>query len=81
MTAPTNLAADRLKTFIERIERLTEDKEAVVTDIKEVLSEAKGEGYDAKIIRKIIARRKRDKAEIQEEEALMELYLSAIGEQ
>ena len=72
-------AQTRLKTIIERIERLEEDKAAVAADIKEVFAEAKGEGFDVKILRKVVRLRKQDKAKRQEEEALLDLYLSAIG--
>ena len=73
-------AQGRLKSFIERIERLEEDKAAVANDMKEVFAEAKGEGFDTKILRKVIRWRKQDTAKRQEEEALVDLYLSAIGE-
>jgi uncharacterized protein (UPF0335 family) len=69
----------RLKTIIERVERLNEDKSAIMDDIKAVLAEAKSDGFDAKIIRKIIRLRKQDRAKRLEEEALTDLYLSAIG--
>jgi uncharacterized protein (UPF0335 family) len=72
-------AQTRLKSLIERIERLEEDKKAVMADMKEVFAEAKGEGFDVKIMRKIIRIRAQDKAKRQEEEALVDLYLSAIG--
>ena len=72
-------AQGRLKSFIERIERLEEDKAAIAGDLKEVFAEAKGEGFDTKIMRKVIRLRKQDKAKVQEEEALIDLYLSAIG--
>jgi uncharacterized protein (UPF0335 family) len=72
-------AQGRLKTIVERIERLEEDKAAVMADLKEVYAEAKGEGFDTKILRKIIRLMKQDKAKRQEEEALLDLYLSAIG--
>jgi uncharacterized protein (UPF0335 family) len=75
----TAAAQGRLKTLIERIERLEEDKAAVAADLKEVYLEAKGEGFDTKILRKVIRLRKTDKAKRQEEEALIDLYLSAIG--
>lgn len=73
-------AQGRLKSFIERIERLDEDKAAIAADQKEVFAEAKGEGFDTKILRKVVRWRKQDKAKRQEEEALVDLYLSAIGE-
>lgn len=76
----TATAQGRLKSFVERIERLEEDKAAIMGDLKEVFLEAKGEGFDSKIMRKVIRLRKQDKAKRQEEEALIDLYLSAIGD-
>ena len=76
----TATAQGRLRTIIERLERLEEDKQAVMTDMKEVFAEAKGEGYDVKILRKVIRIRKQDKAKRQEEESITDLYLSALGE-
>jgi uncharacterized protein (UPF0335 family) len=73
-------AQGQLRTIIERIERLEEDKAAVANDLKEVFAEAKGNGFDVKILRKVIRIRKQDRAKRQEEEALLDLYLSAIGE-
>ena len=75
----TATAQGRLKSFIERIERLEEDKAAVSNDMKEVFAEAKGEGFDVKIVRKVIRLRKQDKVKREEEAALIDLYLSAIG--
>ena len=72
-------AQGRLKSFLERIERLEEDKAAVSNDLKEVYAEAKGEGFDTKSLRKVIRLRKMDKVKRDEEEALIDLYLSAIG--
>lgn len=76
----TTVAADRLRSFIERVERLEEDKAAIMNDIKEVFAEAKGEGYDVKTLRQVIRLRKMDRADRQEMEAMLELYLSALGE-
>lgn len=76
----TSTSAGRLRTIIERLERLDEDKQAIMQDIKEVFAEAKGEGYDVKAMRKVLARRKQDRAKLQEEEAILDLYLSALGE-
>ncbi|WP_428408840.1 DUF2312 domain-containing protein [Hyphococcus sp.] len=76
----TTIAADRLRSFIERVERLEEDKAAVANDIKEVYAEAKGEGYDVKTLRQVVKIRKMDRADRQEQEAMLELYLAAIGE-
>ena len=73
-------AQTQLKTIVERIERLEEDKAAVMADLKEVFAEAKGNGFDVKILRKVIRIRKQDRAKRQEEEAILDLYLSAIGE-
>ena len=73
------IAADQLKAIIERIERLEEEKKALADDIKDVYGEAKGNGFDTKIIRKIVALRKQDHAERKEQEAIMELYLEALG--
>lgn len=72
-------AQGKLKSFIERIERLEEDKAAVAGDLKEVYAEAKGDGFDTKILRKVVRLRKQDAAARQEEEALIDLYISAIG--
>ena len=72
-------AQGKLKSLVERIERLEEDKAAVASDLKEVYAEAKGEGFDTKILRKVVRLRKADAAKRQEEEALLDLYISAIG--
>ena len=72
-------AQGRLKSLIERIDRLEEDKAAVQADLKEVYAEAVGEGFDAKIMRKVVRLRKLDRAKRLEEEALIDLYLQAIG--
>lgn len=76
----TATTAGRLRTIVERLERLEEDKQAIMTDMKEVFAEAKGEGYDAKTLRKVLRIRKQDKAKRQEEDAILDLYLSALGE-
>ncbi len=73
------ISADRLKSFIKRIEKLEEDKAAVGEDLKEVYSEAKGTGFDTKIIRKIISMRKIELEKRREMDELLELYKSAIG--
>lgn len=72
-------AQTQLRTIIERIERLEEDKAGIMADLKEVYAEAKGNGFDTKILRKVVRMRKQDKAKLSEEEALIDLYLSAIG--
>ncbi|ESQ76324.1 hypothetical protein ABAC402_04295 [Asticcacaulis sp. AC402] len=75
----TGAAQTRLRTIIERIERLEEDKAVIANDIKEVYAEAKGEGFDVKILRKVVSIRKKDKIKRDEEDALLDLYMSAIG--
>ncbi len=75
----TRFAKDQLKAIIERIERLEEEKASLSSDIKDVYAEAKANGFDTKILRKIVALRKKDHAERKEEEAILELYLEALG--
>ena len=79
--AKSGFAKEHLKSFVDRIERLNEEREALSADIREVYSEAKGTGFDTKIMRKIVSLRRKDHAERQEEEAIMELYLAALGMQ
>jgi len=74
-----SIAAGELKAYIERIERLEEEKAALAGDLRDVYSEAKANGFDTKIMRKIVSLRKKDHAERKEEEALMDLYLEALG--
>lgn len=73
------VAADELRLLIERVERLEEEKRGIADDIKDVMGEAKSRGYDAKAIRKIVAIRRKKKDEYQEEEAILETYLQALG--
>lgn len=73
-----SMAAPQLKAFIERIENLEEEKSAIADQVKEVYAEAKAGGFDTKTIRKIIADRKKTKDELDEEEALLELYRNAL---
>lgn len=73
------IAADRLRSFIERIERLEEEKAALTGDIREVYAEAKGTGFDTKIMRQIVRLRKMDEAARQEQDELLELYKRALG--
>lgn len=77
--ADSGVAADELRQFVERIERLEEEKAGIASDIKDVYAEAKGRGFDAKVLRMVIRRRKRDADEIAEEEAIFELYCQALG--
>jgi len=73
------VTADELRQFIERFERLEAEKKDIADQQKEVMGEAKGRGYDTKVIRKVIALRKRDKDDLAEEEAVLELYKEALG--
>ena len=73
------VAQDRLRSFIERIERLEEEKSALLADIKEIYAEAKGTGFDPKTMRKVIRLRKMEENDRQEEEFLLDTYLSALG--
>ena len=77
--ADTGVAADELKQFVERIERLEEEKAGIAGDIKEVFAELKGRGFDSKAIRQIIRIRKQDSSERQEQEAILDLYMQALG--
>lgn len=74
-----SIAADQLRLFIERIERLEEEKKGIADDIRDVYSEAKAQGYDAKIMRHVIRLRKMDRQDRLEQEALIDAYLSALG--
>jgi uncharacterized protein (UPF0335 family) len=73
------VAAEELRQFVERWERLEAEKKDIVDQQKEVMAEAKGRGYDTKVIRKVIALRKRDRDDIAEEEAILEMYKAALG--
>jgi uncharacterized protein (UPF0335 family) len=77
--AAESVAQDQLRAFIERIERLEEEKKAIADDIKEIYAEAKGNGFDTKVLRQVIRLRKKDRAERLEEQAILELYMSALG--
>lgn len=75
----TSFAQGQLKSLVERIERLEQDKADVATDIKEIYMEAKSNGFDTKILRKLIRERKKDRHEAEEEQAIFELYCNALG--
>lgn len=79
MAVEDSVAQDQLRAFIDRIERMEEEKTAISEDIKEIYAEAKGNGFDTAILRKIVAIRKQDVHERMEQEALLELYMSALG--
>lgn len=76
----SGISAQRLKSFIQRIERLEEEKKALGADIREVYSEAKSGGFDAKIMRQVVKVRKMDKSDREEQESLLQVYLEAVGE-
>jgi uncharacterized protein (UPF0335 family) len=79
MAQKGGIAADRLKSFIERIERLEEEKAGLSSDIRDIYAEAKGTGFDAKVMRQIVRLRKMDAADRKEQEQLLDLYKQAIG--
>lgn len=77
--ATYKVTADELKSFIERVENLEQEKKEIAEQIKEVFAEAKGRGYDTKVMKKIISLRKRDPDDISEEEAVLAMYAEALG--
>ncbi|MDG1153663.1 MAG: DUF2312 domain-containing protein [Alphaproteobacteria bacterium] len=79
MQAGITPTGQRLRAYFERIERLEESKKEIAEDIKEVFAEAKGDGFDVKAMRKIISIRKKDPADLEEENAILETYMSALG--
>lgn len=76
--AKSGFAKDQLRSFIDRVEKLEEERNALTADIREVYSEAKGTGFDTKIMRQVVRMRKLDKADFQEQEAILDLYLNAL---
>ena len=81
MSGQTKAAQQQIRSFVERVERLEGEKQAITADIKEVYGEAKANGFDVKTMRKIVTMRKVDAAERQEQEAMLDLYMSALGMQ
>jgi uncharacterized protein (UPF0335 family) len=79
MSGKTTFAHGQLKSIVERIERLEEEKKVIAGDIKEVYAEAKSNGFDTKILRKVISIRKKEPAEREEEESMLDVYLAALG--
>jgi uncharacterized protein (UPF0335 family) len=77
--ATYRVTADELRSFIERFERLESEKKDIADQQKEVMAEAKGRGYDTKVMRKVITMRRRDKDDLAEEEAVLEMYKQALG--
>jgi len=78
-TPTGGVAADRLRSIIERIERLEEERKALGSDIKDIYAEAKSAGFEVKVIRQLIVLRKREPAEVEEHESLLDLYRRALG--
>jgi uncharacterized protein (UPF0335 family) len=76
---PTNVAGERLRSIVDRIERLEEERKALGSDIKDIYSEAKSAGFDIKVLRQLIRIRKQEPAEIEEQETLLDVYRRAIG--
>ena len=79
MSDVSEVAGDQLRSFVERIERLEEEKKTIADDIKDVYAEAKGNGFDTKVLRKVISLRKQDQNERQEQESILDLYMQALG--
>jgi uncharacterized protein (UPF0335 family) len=77
--AKSGFAKEHLRSFVERIARLEEEKKALADDIREVYSEAKGTGFDTKVMRQVVRLRKMESADRQEQEAMLDLYLNALG--
>ncbi|AQT06365.1 hypothetical protein AA14337_3287 [Acetobacter malorum DSM 14337] len=78
-TAVGGIAADRLRSIIERVERLEEERKALAGDIKDIFTEAKSAGFDVKVIRQIIRLRKQEPSEVEEQETLLDIYRRALG--
>ncbi len=79
MESSTAVAQGQLKSIVERVERLEEEKKTIADDIKEVYAEAKANGFDTKTLRKVVVLRKKDRTEREEEEAMLDLYMNALG--
>jgi uncharacterized protein (UPF0335 family) len=80
MSAPGEVAGDQLRAFVERIEHIEEEIRSLTEDKKEIFAEAKGEGFDVKILKEVIRIRKQDQEERQEHESLLEVYLHSLEE-
>ncbi|WP_158873958.1 DUF2312 domain-containing protein [Antarcticirhabdus aurantiaca] len=79
MSEVQEVAQDQLRSYVERVERLEEEKQTIADDIKDVYAEAKGNGFDTKVLRKVISLRKQDANERAEQDAILDLYLEALG--
>jgi uncharacterized protein (UPF0335 family) len=78
-STPQNVAADRLRSLVERIERLDEERKALGNDIRDIYAEAKSAGFDVKVLRQLIRIRKQEPAEVEEQESLLDVYRHALG--
>jgi uncharacterized protein (UPF0335 family) len=76
---PAGIAVGPLRSFIERIERLEEEKKALTADIRDIYNEAKAQGFDSKVMRQVVRLRRMDRHDMMEQETLLDLYLSALG--
>jgi uncharacterized protein (UPF0335 family) len=77
--ADITIAKDQLRSIVERIEKLEEEKRTIADDIKDVYGEAKANGFDTKVLRQVVRIRRQDKAEVAEQDAIRDLYLNALG--
>lgn len=77
--APGGIAADRLRSIIERVERLEDERKGLAADIRDVFQEAKSAGFDVKVVKQLIKLRKQDPAEVEEQETLLDIYRRALG--
>jgi len=77
--APGGIAAERLRTIVERIERLEEERKALASDIRDIYAEAKSAGFDTKVLRQVVKLRRMDKADVEEQESLLDIYKRALG--
>lgn len=78
-TQAGGIAADRLRSIIERVERLEEERKALGSDIRDIFAEAKSAGFDVKVVKELLRLRKREPAEVEEQETLLDIYLKALG--
>jgi uncharacterized protein (UPF0335 family) len=78
-SAPGGIAAGRLRSIVERVERLEEERKGLAGDIKDIFAEAKSAGFDVKVVRQIIALRRKEPAEVEEQETLLDVYRRALG--
>jgi uncharacterized protein (UPF0335 family) len=78
-SVPGGIAADRLRSIVERVERLEDERKALAADIKDIFTEAKSAGFDVKVVRAVLALRRKEPAEVEEQQTLLDLYCRALG--